>query len=289
MNYRHDFHAGNFADVFKHAVLARILEYLKRKPAPFRVIDSHAGSGRYDLVAEAAVRTQEWRAGIGRLDSDAMEAEARALLSPYLAVVGAARNGGALYPGSPALALALTRPLDRLIFCELHPDALAALRACVGLDRRAKVVALDGYTGLKAFIPPVERRGLLLVDPPFEAPDEFERLTTALVAAHEKWREGIVMAWYPIKDWRIGERFAAALADAGIADALRIELAIAAPAANGALAASGLVVVNPPYVLEAEAACLLPALARQLAPGEGRVFIGKIGEPRRAAKGARAR
>jgi len=288
MNYRHDFHAGNFADVFKHAVLARILQYLKRKPAPFRVIDTHAGSGRYDLAADASARTQEWRAGIGRLDPDAMGADARALLAPYLDVAGAARNGGTPYPGSPALALALTRPLDRLIFCELHPAALAALRGCVGRDRRAKVVALDGYTGLKAFIPPVERRGLVLVDPPFEAPDELERLTAALVAAHAKWREGILMAWYLIKDRRVGERPAAALEAAEVGEALRLELAVAAPEADGPLAASGLIVVNPPYVLETEMACLLPALARQLAPGEGQAFIGKVGKPRQAAKGAQA-
>ena len=275
MNYCHDFHAGNFADVFKHAVLARVLDYLKRKPTPFRVIDTHAGSGRYDLAADAAARTQEWRAGIGRLDPDAMSADARALLAPYLAVAGPARDG-APYPGSPALALALTRPFDRMIFCELHPTALAGLRACVGRDRRARVIALDGYTGLNAFIPPVERRGLVLVDPPFEAAAEIDRVTEALVAAHAKWREGILMAWYPIKDRRVGERLGAALAEAGIAGTLRLELAVRAPTADGPLAASGLVVVNPPYVLEAEMACLLPELARQLGLCEGRAFVGRI-------------
>ena len=223
MNYNHDFHAGNFADVFKHAVLARVIEYLKRKPAPFRLIDTHAGSGSYDLAGEVSARTGEWRAGIGALDPAAMAPEARALLEPYLAVVEAAR-AARRYPGSPALALALARPLDRLLFCELHPAALARLRACVGRDRRAKVIALDGYTGLNAFIPPVERRGLVLIDPPFESPDEFERLTAALLAAHAKWREGIIIAWYPIKDRRGGERLVAALAAAGLADALRLEL-----------------------------------------------------------------
>ena len=275
MNYNHAFHAGNFADVFKHAVLTRIIEYLKRKPAPFRLIDTHAGSGGYDLAADAAARTREWRGGIGALDPDAMPQEARALLAPYLAVAEAARQGGR-YPGSPALALALARPLDRLLFCELHPAALAKLRACVGRDRRAKVIELDGYTGLNAFIPPVERRGLVLIDPPFEAPDEFDRLTAALVAAHAKWREGIYVAWYPIKDRRGGERLVAALRAAGIADALRLELSVAPPAADGPLASNGLVVINPPFVLEAEAACLLPALARQLGAGSGASVVQKI-------------
>ena len=283
MNYNHDFHAGNFADVFKHAVLTRVIEYLKRKPAPFRLIDTHAGSGAYDLAAAPASRTSEWRAGIGALDPGAMDAGARALLAPYLAVVDLAvldlAGAGATcarYPGSPALALALARPLDRLLFCELHPAALARLRTCVGRDRRAKVLALDGYTGLNAFIPPVERRGLVLIDPPFEAPDEFERLTRALLAAHEKWRDGVLIAWYPIKDRRGGERLAAAISAAGIADALRLELAVARPVADGPLAANGLIVVNPPYVLEAEMACLLPALARQLGRGEGRATVDRI-------------
>ena len=275
MNYNHAFHAGNFADVFKHAVLTRIIEYLKRKPAPFRLIDTHAGSGAYDLAADASSRTGEWRAGIGALDPAAMDPQARALLAPYLAVAEAARAGGR-YPGSPALALALARPLDRLLFCELHPAALARLRACVGRDRRAKVIDLDGYTGLNAFIPPVERRGMVLIDPPFEAPDEFERLTEALLAAHAKWREGIYVAWYPIKERRGGERLVAALRGAGITDALRLELSVARPAADGPLVSNGLVVINPPFVLEAEAACLLPALARQLGAGTGASVVQKM-------------
>ncbi len=293
MNYDHDFHAGNFADVFKHVVLTRVLAYLTRKPAPFRVIDTHAGSGRTDLAGDAPGRTQEWRRGIGRLDPAAMSAEARALLEPYLAVVGPPRQGGS-YPGSPALALAMTRPLDRLMLCELHPAALAKLKACVGRDRRAKVVALDGYVGLNAFIPPVERRGIVLIDPPFEAADEFNRLTAALLAAHAKWREGVLLAWYPIKDRRGGERLAAAIDAAGIAGALRLELAVATPTPDGPMVASGLVVINPPYVLEAEMACLLPELARQLGAeegraGDGRAFVGQIGAPLAAATGGRHR
>ncbi len=273
MNYNHAFHAGNFADVFKHAVLARVIEYLKRKPAPFRLIDTHAGSGAYDLAADASARTGEWRAGIGALDPAALAPEARALLEPYIAVVEATR---ARYPGSPALALALARPLDRLLFCELHPAALTRLRACVGRDRRAKVIDLDGYTGLNAFIPPVERRGIVLIDPPFEAADEFDRLTEALLAAHAKWREGILVAWYPIKDRRGGERLAAAIIAARVTDALRLELAVARPSADGPLAASGLVVINPPYVLQNEMACLLPALARQLGGEAGRATIDRL-------------
>lgn len=281
LNYRHDFHAGNFADVFKHVVLTRILLYLQRKPAPFRVIDTHAGSGRYDLGGEASGRTREWRGGLGRLDPAAMSESARALIEPYFALAKPARVK-ASYPGSPAIALALTRPFDRMIFCELHPAALGALKACVGRDSRAKIVALDGYIGLNAFIPPVERRGLVLIDPPFEAEDEFDRLTAALLAAHAKWPEGVVLAWYPIKDRRGGERMAAAIAAAAIPDVLRLELRIDAPSPEGPLVASGLVVVNPPYILEAEMACLLPELARQLGRGRGDARVGRIGPPRSA-------
>ena len=281
MNYSHAFHAGNFADVFKHAVLTRILLYLGRKPTPFRFIDTHAGGGRTDLGGAAAARTGEWRGGIGRLQmgarngeaisGEAIDGEAGALLAAYLALAGGDRP----YPGSPALALALTRPFDRMLFCELHPDALASLRACVGRERRAKVLALDGYTGLNAFIPPVERRGLILIDPPFEAADEFDRLIAALRAAHAKWREGIVMAWYPIKDRRGPARLAAALAD--LPDVLRLEFQVDEPRADDRLVANGLMIVNPPYTLEAEMACLLPALARRLAIGRGGASIDRIG------------
>ncbi len=281
MNYRHAFHAGNAADVFKHVVLARILLYLGRKPAPFRVIDTHAGAGSYDLGGSAAARTGEWREGVGRLDPAAMPPDARALIEPYAALVGAAAGGRAPYPGSPALAQALTRPLDRMVFCELHPDTLAALRRAVGRDKRARTVAIDGYAGLNAFIPPPERRGLVLVDPPFEAPDEWERLHRAVLAALRKWRDGTLMVWVPVKERRGVERLSAALA-AAAPDVLRLELSLGPPAADGPLVASALLVVNPPYVLEAEMACLLPALARQLGPdnSRGAWSIDRIGASR---------
>ena len=252
-----------------------MLLYLRRKPTPFRFIDTHAGGGCYDLGGAAAARTGEWRGGIGRLGAEPLQGEAGALIAPYLDLAGDASGGTGPYPGSPAIALALARPFDRMLFCELHPDALAALRARVGRERRAKVLALDGYTGLNAFIPPVERRGLVLIDPPFEAADEFDRLTGALLAAHAKWREGIVMAWYPIKDRRGPERLAASLA--GLPDVLRLEFQVDDPRPDGRLVSNGLVIVNPPYTLQAEMACLLPALARALAVGRGGASVGRIG------------
>jgi 23S rRNA (adenine2030-N6)-methyltransferase len=275
LNYRHDFHAGNFADVFKHAMLTRILVYLMRKPAPLRFIDTHAGSGRYDLSSAEAGRTDEWRGGIGRLDAAALSEEARALLAPYLDIVGAAAQGEGFYPGSPALALALLRPFDRMLFCDLHPAALQALETCVGRDKRAKVIALDGYTGLNAFLPPVERRGVILIDPPFESEHEFETLATSLIAAWRKWRDGVYVAWFPIKDRRGVELLSSRLNEAGIG-ALRLEFQIEPPQRDQRLSANGLIVINPPFALEAEAACLLPALVRQLAPDRGDFRIGWI-------------
>ncbi len=202
MNYRHAFHAGNFADVFKHAVLVRVLLYLCGKEAPFRVVDSHAGIGRYDLTREEPSRTNEWRAGIGRLIADPPDGKAGELLAPYLEIVRAQNPGGGLrnYPGSPAIAEALSRPQDRMIFCELHPEDHAALRRNIGGDRRAKAVAIDGWTALKAYLPPKERRGLVLVDPAFEEPDEFVRLAAGFEEAHRRWPTGIYLLWYPVKN-----------------------------------------------------------------------------------------
>ena len=176
MNYQHDFHAGNFADVFKHAVLCRILHYLRDKPAAFRVIDTHAGAGLYELTGEKARRGGEWQAGIGKLISAKISKAAANLLSPYLEVVGALNEKERLrvYPGSPALARAWLRPQDRLIACELEPKAAASLSRNLRGDARIKTLRLDGWTALNAYVPPKERRGVVLVDPSFEADTDFD-------------------------------------------------------------------------------------------------------------------
>jgi len=201
MNYRHAFHAGSFADVFKHAILARVLVHLRGKTRPFRVIDIHAGAGLYDLASEEAGRTGEWRDGIGRLFDAALPAEAGALLAPYLAAVRSCNPDGALrhYPGSPLLVCALLRPQDRLVACELEPAAAAALAHRLRAIRQAKAIAIDGWVALNAYVPPNERRGLVILDPPYEQPDDFARLSAGLTAALRKWPTGIYLAWYPIK------------------------------------------------------------------------------------------
>jgi 23S rRNA (adenine2030-N6)-methyltransferase len=269
MNYRHAYHAGNFADVVKHAVLCRILVHLREKPAAFRVIDTHAGAGRYELGGPEASKTGEWRDGIERLRRAGLKEPVRALLAPYLAAVAALNPGGALarYPGSPVLMQALLRPQDRLTACELEPQAAAALKNHLRGDHRAKAVAIDGWTALTAYVPPNERRGLVLIDPPFEQPGEFSRLAQGLEAAHRKWPTGTFLLWYPIKDQAEVQAFARKLARLGIGKTLRVELLITLDTGDGALRGCGLIAVNPPWTLHNELKALLPALGGVLARG----------------------
>ena len=267
MNYRHAFHAGNFADVMKHAVLARVLAYLAEKPAAYRVIDTHAGAGVYDLSGSEAMRTGEWRDGIGRLRDARFDEKTTALLKPYLDAVASFNTSGKLekYPGSPALVRALMRSQDRLVACELEPQAGAALTRFFGRDPRAKALAIDGWTALTAYVPPKERRGLALIDPPFEQPDEFSKLANGLEAAHRKWATGIYMLWYPIKDTAAVNAFTRRIARANIAKSLRLELLLApAQDENSGLRGSGLIVVNPPWMLYDEMTIVLPQLAKVL-------------------------
>ena len=274
MNYRHAFHAGNFADVHKHAVLARVLTYLRQKPAAFRVIDSHAGSGRYDLLGDEATRSGEWRDGIGRIwhrpPSQELSA-ARALLAPYVEAVAACNAGPNLrtYPGSPLIARHLLRPQDRLIACETEPRAAGQLVAALRGDARAKALGIDGWTAIGAYVPPKERRGLVFIDPPFEEASDFSRVAAALSAAHRKWPTGIYMAWYPITTREAPEALARRLQRLAVARMLRCELVVRPPAADAGLAGSGLVVVNPPFTLEADLRLLLPALGGMLARDSG--------------------
>jgi len=271
VNYRHAYHAGNFADVFKHVMLTRILLYLGEKPAAFRVIDTHAGEGIYDLASEAAEKTAEWQGGIGRLmHLETLPAEVEALLAPYRAIV-APYVGEAMprYPGSPAIAAALLRKQDRMVFCEAHPEVARRLKKTLGRDRRAKIIEIDGFTGLKAYVPPVERRGLVLIDPPFEAKDEFDRIAEGLATALRKWPGGGYLIWFPIKDRGIVTGFykilEAILAEVRVRDALRLELWIDDIDKMPHLVGNGLVAINPPYVLEGEAKILLPYLAETFA------------------------
>jgi 23S rRNA (adenine2030-N6)-methyltransferase len=275
MNYRHGFHAGNFADVLKHAVLARLLVHLRDKEKPFRVIDTHAGRGAYDLGSEEAQRTGEWRGGIGRLMAEpqnrpggSLDRRLAAFLAPYLEAVSAwrAENGAFAYPGSPAIVRHFLRPDDRLIAVEAQVRIFAKLARLFPAGSRAKALHLDGYTAWSAFVPPKERRGLVIVDPPYEAPDEFERVVASLAAAIKKWPTGMVLIWYPLKDGALVARFIDRLAELSLPESFRVELNIGSRTEDEAgLSACGLVLINPPWTLPQELSAVLPILAARLA------------------------
>lgn len=271
MNYDHAYHAGNFADVVKHALVVRIVEYLKRKDKPFRVIDTHAGSGLYDLSGERAQKTGEWRTGIGRLIEADLPEPARALLAPYLDIVGDLNPGGGIkfYPGSPVLVRRLLRGRDRLTAIELHPDAAFELKNRFAGDFATRVIELDGWLALGAHLPPKEKRGLVLVDPPYEIDDEFGRILDGLRKAHQRWPGGVYAFWYPIKDQKEVGQFRRDLAALGIPRILDATLTIRAPLHYPRLDGTGMVIVNPPYVIEEELNVLLPVLSGVLAEDAG--------------------
>lgn len=301
MNYRHAYHAGNFADVVKHAVLARLIVHLQKKDAAFRVIDTHAGVGLYELVAGEAAKTGEWRGGVGRLlDAAAsgatspprdpathapgratarLDPEVAALLAPFWSAVRAA-NGlppdpagappeGPLdrYPGSPLIARHLLRRQDRLALTELHPADFQRLSALFAGDVQVKTIELDGWLAVKSFLPPKERRGLVLIDPPFEEPGEFRRMVDALVEARRRFAPATLMLWYPIKDETELRGFHEAVVETGLRKILRVDLRVARVEPGRGLTACGLLIVNPPWTLDTELARLVPALAAVMAAG----------------------
>ena len=279
MNYRHAFHAGNFADVLKHAVLARILVLLARKDTPFRVLDTHAGIGLYDLSSAEAVKTGEWRDGIGRILAAPFPAPVAALLEPWLTAVASAAGYTrpehlapgrlARYPGSPLIVRAGLRRDDRATVVELHPSDAKTLAELFAGDARVKVMELDGWLALKSALPFKERRGLVLIDPPFEKEGEFDRIVTGLVRATARFAGGCYLVWHPIKDRRELARHHAALVETGLRRIMTVELAVSEIRPDRPLSACGLTIVNPPWKLDVELDLLLPALAERLALGPG--------------------
>jgi 23S rRNA (adenine2030-N6)-methyltransferase len=266
VNYRHAFHAGNFADVMKHVLLLRILVHLAGKEKGFRVVDTHAGTGLYDLSGGEAERTGEWRSGIGRMEAPFAPA-VEALLEPYRAVLDAVhrRHGPHTYPGSPSILRERLRPQDRGVLVELHPQDHAVLVGRFNAVANLKVLHLDGWTALHALIPPPERRGLVLIDPPYEEEGELDRLAADLARAARKWPTGIYAGWYPIKETLPVDRAASRLVEGIGRETLRLELLVDRPDDPDRLNGSGLFVVNPPWTLAGEAETVLPALASRLA------------------------
>lgn len=264
MNYRHAFHAGNFADVFKHVVLVLALQALHRKDTPFCYFDTHAGAGRYDLDGSAAQASGEYRDGIGRLWDWRDPPEG---LGVYLEAVRALNPDGRLryYPGSPRLARRLLRAQDRMVLCERHPETAARLAREFAGERQVRMRGgEDGYRALQAWLPPRERRGLVLIDPPYEAEDEFERVLAALRAAHRRWPTGIYMVWYPIKTRPAVARFHRALQQSGIRKILVAECLLYPEDVALRLNGCGLVIVNPAWRLEETLNGIFPSLIERL-------------------------
>ena len=287
INYRHAFHAGNFADVLKHVILARILVYLTRKESPFRFIDTHAGAGRFDLMSKEAKRSPEWRDGIAWILTASAPGPVAELLRPYLGAVGPHDSEGRplLYPGSPAIAQTLMRAQDRIALCEANPDERDALIAALGRDRRLSIVDTDGYVALNAYLPPRERRGAVLIDPPFEAPDEAGAVERALERGLSKWPAGTYILWRPIREARSDAHFLNSIAALGAPNILRLELDVGEGpiGAQGQkpLARAGLLVVNPPHTLMEEARTLMPWLAQSLGrDGGGHSVCAWLTEPK---------
>jgi 23S rRNA (adenine2030-N6)-methyltransferase len=245
MNYKHAFHAGSHTEVFKHSVLALLLSHLVRNEKPFFVLDTHAGAGIYDLTSEETAKTGEADNGIGQILSQQLITSA-----PYLDVIRKL-NGTALrfYPGSPALIQSFLRDRDRLIACELHEQVFIHLRSTLRNDHRISIHRRDGYEAIKAFLPPPERRGVIFVDPPFEAKDEFQKLGEALCAGIRKWPTGIFAAWYPIKRSSAVKPLIDKLKSSGIPKSLSARLLLF-PENDTLLAGSGMIICNPPWLLE---------------------------------------
>lgn len=264
--YRHLFHAGNFADVFKHALLARLLIALGRKGKPYWYLDTHAGTGRYDLSHEWAWKAREFENGIGRLWD---RQDIPAALAPYMSIVRAENPKGRLryYPGSPLIAVHLHRPDDRLVFSELNRTDCAELEAAVGRSRNVAVHLMDGYQALNSFVPPQERRGLVLLDSSFDRAGEFNRVLRALRQAHARWPTGMYAVWYPMMKPGVMRDFENDARKARIGKMLLLELRVRGWKDKEPIHGCGMLVVNPPWKFDGEARALLDWLAQALSQG----------------------
>lgn len=272
MNYKHSYHAGNFADVVKHVVMMALISHMTRKEAPFCYIDTHSGPGLYDLSSEFSTKTKEFEGGIEKI---IQQGQPPALIRRYLDVVHKINNKLSsakyaslrYYPGSPLIARELIRPSDRIIACELHPQEYQTLKNTFAGDKQVAVHHTDGFLGLKAFLPPKERRGLVLIDPPYEDPDEFTRIAHSLPIALKRFETGVYAIWYPIKERTREERFFRALKDNINKDIVAIELTIYPDLANH-LNGCGVVIINPPYQFDKTVNEFLPWLWNALSPNQ---------------------
>lgn len=256
MNYRHHYHVGNFADVFKHILLVSLLQSFLKKETPFCYLETHAGIGWYDLSSPLVQKNPEYLHGIARVQEQSDFPE---IIQQYLGIFQLG-----FYPGSPKIARHFLRPQDRMILSELHPEDSKVLKQLFRGDRQVAVHHIDGYQSLKAFLPPAEKRGLVLIDPPFEQTDEWQRIVSSVQEALQRWRHGMFAIWYPIKDRPIIDRFYRMLKKSGLPKTLCVEFGVSPEHLSSQLHDCGLIVINPPWGFDTQCAALLPWLCQAL-------------------------
>jgi 23S rRNA (adenine2030-N6)-methyltransferase len=268
MNYRHAYHAGNFADCVKHALFILLLQAMQRKPTPLLLLDTHAGRGRYNLSESEALKTGEWKDGIAQV-----QAARPAALVDYITLIETL----GLYPGSPVIAASMLRPADRLVCCELHQEDAQILRAT--LARQKKICAVhqrDGYTALKTFLPPPEKRALVLIDPPYERDDEFSKVTESLAAAYQKFKSGVYVVWYPVKHLAPLRNFYETIKLTKLRDVITLAFLRRPPLDPTRLNGCGLLVVNPPYGFIEAAEPILQAFKTVLGEAGASVSVERL-------------
>ena len=268
LSYRHSFHAGNHADVIKHIVQSLILDSLKQKDKPFVYHDTHSGVGRYDLQDERSEKTGEFKEGIARIwDRDDIPEE----IASYIDAIKALNDNDELryYPGSPKVARAQIREDDRMTLTELHPTDFPLLLQEFRGDRQVKMYKEDGFARLKASLPPKERRGVVLIDPPYELKHEYMDVVKAIKNSHERWATGTYAIWYPVVYRENIDKMLKGLKDLGIRKILQLELGVAPDSEERGMTASGMIVINPPWKLEGQMKTLLPWLQGAIAPNHG--------------------
>ena len=273
LSYRHSFHAGGFADVIKHVVLVEILQHLTLKDRAFDYIETHAGAGLYDLRSEQAEKLQEYKNGIGKLTATDFPE-----LSPYFTIVDKYNEPAGLhyYPGSPLIAAHFLRPGDRSWLFELHPADAVLLQEQFVADRRTRVMREDGFKGLLSLLPPVSRRALVLMDPPYEVKDDYQQVSQILVKAHRKFSSGIYALWYPVVDRSRIDLLEQQFIGSGIRKIQLFELGIGADTGMKGLSAAGMIVINPPWTLLEKMEALLPKLAAVLALNDDAFFRREV-------------
>ncbi|MDW7795449.1 23S rRNA (adenine(2030)-N(6))-methyltransferase RlmJ [Morganella morganii] len=273
LSYRHSFHAGNHADVLKHTVQSLIIESLKEKDKPFLYLDTHAGAGRYQLSGEHAERTGEYLEGIARIWAQESVPEE---LKTYLEAVSALNPRGDLrfYPGSPLIAAHLLRDHDKLNISELHPSDFPLLRNEFSRDNRVRVVREDGYQQLKSQLPPLSRRGFVLIDPPYELKSDYQAVVKGIQEGHRRFATGTYAVWYPVVLRQQIKRMVKDFQATGIRKILQIELAVRPDSDQRGMTASGMIVINPPWKLESQMKSVLSWLHKVLVPeGTGHTLV----------------